>query len=210
MKANLPKVYLDFIEECKTKEYGELFTHKHHIIPKFMGGTNKSDNLIILSVGDHLMAHKILAENCDKIYKRNAWDSVTILKKGWGGNYDSILENLRVINTGELNHFYGKRHTNETKQKMAKNHPYPTRGKTWKNVYGNDRAIELSKKISQSKNLYKKPLFQLDTFGNIVKEWDSCKEAIRETKIKKIIECCKGNRKTAGGFIWKYKQNKNE
>jgi len=65
MKPNLPKVYIDFIEQCKIKEYGELFTHKHHILPKFMGGNNDDDNLIVLSIEDHFLAHKILAEHCD-------------------------------------------------------------------------------------------------------------------------------------------------
>jgi hypothetical protein len=203
-------VYLDFIEECKIKKYDNLAIHKHHIIPKFMGGTNESDNLIKLSVEDHLLAHKILAENCDEHYKRNAWDSVTILKKGWGKHADFIMLELSKNNIGELNPFFGKMHTKETKQKMAENHPYPTRGKTWEDVYGKNTAIELGRKISQSKNQYKKPLVQFDIAGNIIREWDSCKEAIRETKIRKITQCCKGNRKTAGGFIWKYKQNKNE
>lgn len=65
MKINLPKIYLDFIEDCKIKEYGELFTHKHHILPKFMGGNDDDTNLIILSIEDHFLAHKILAEHCD-------------------------------------------------------------------------------------------------------------------------------------------------
>lgn len=71
MKANLPKIYIDFIENCKTKNYGELLTHKHHILPKFMGGTNESDNLIVLSVEDHFLAHKLLAENCDDEFDKN-------------------------------------------------------------------------------------------------------------------------------------------
>jgi hypothetical protein len=111
---------------------------------------------------------------------------------------------------GRIGYWDGKTHSEDTKQKMAENHPYPTRGKTWKDVYGKNRAIELGRKISKSKNQYKKPLVQFDIAGNIIREWDSCKEAIKETKIKKIAECCKGSRKTAGGFIWKYKQNKNE
>jgi len=65
MKQPLPKMYLEFIETCRNKEYGELFTHKHHIIPRFMGGTDAVDNKISLSVEDHFMAHKILAENCE-------------------------------------------------------------------------------------------------------------------------------------------------
>lgn len=52
--------YLDFIEECKNKVY-EGKTHKHHIIPRFMGGGNELTNIIALSYEDHQKAHIILA-----------------------------------------------------------------------------------------------------------------------------------------------------
>ena len=36
--------------------------HKHHIIPKHMGGTDDPSNLIELSVEEHAEAHKVLFE----------------------------------------------------------------------------------------------------------------------------------------------------
>ena len=36
--------------------------HKHHIIPKHMGGTNDPSNLIELTVEEHAEAHKLLWE----------------------------------------------------------------------------------------------------------------------------------------------------
>ena len=49
---------------------------------------------------------------------------------------------------------------------------------------------------------------QYNLSGKVVKEWNSQKEASLKTKINKnsICECCKGKRKTAGGYIWKYKE----
>jgi len=41
-------------------------THKHHIIPRHMGGTNDLSNLIELSVADHAEAHRLLYENHGK------------------------------------------------------------------------------------------------------------------------------------------------
>jgi hypothetical protein len=79
MKENLPKIYLDFIEECKMKDCSNLLTHRHHIRPKFMGGDNSDDNLIILSVEDHFMAHKILAENCEGRYRAGNLKSAAYL-----------------------------------------------------------------------------------------------------------------------------------
>ena len=36
--------------------------HKHHIIPKYMGGTDDESNLILLTVEEHAKAHKDLYE----------------------------------------------------------------------------------------------------------------------------------------------------
>lgn len=52
-------------------------------------------------------------------------------------------------------------------------------------------------------------LLQLDLEGNLIKEWKSNKEAAVALNIKSagmISEVCRGKRKTAGGFIWRYKE----
>jgi DNA-directed RNA polymerase subunit RPC12/RpoP len=152
----LPKQYLEFIESCKIKKYSEI-THNHHILPKFMGGTNTKNNYIKLGIDDHLMAHLILAENVDDIYKRKAWDSVTILKKGWGNNAEYILEQLRINSIGDKNNFYGRHHTNETKLKMKGNNS-DLCGKTFEEIYGKDEATKKKNKISTSKMGSKNPM----------------------------------------------------
>lgn len=48
-------------------------THKHHIIPKHMGGTDDPSNIIELSVEDHAEAHKKLWEEYGKEEDRIAW-----------------------------------------------------------------------------------------------------------------------------------------
>lgn len=55
-----------------------------------------------------------------------------------------------------------------------------------------------------------KPIVQYDLEGNFIKFWRSVIEASRQLKIKdsNIIGVCKGERKTAGGYKWKY-QKKN-
>lgn len=114
-----------------------------------MGGNNQNDNLIKLSIEDHVIAHIILAENCEDVYKRRAWDSVVILRKGWGKNTEDIRKKLIDNNKGELNHFFGKKHTNETKKKMAESHPYPFKGKTYDEYYGKMKSKSMREKISK-------------------------------------------------------------
>ena len=47
--------------------------HKHHIIPKHMGGTDDPNNIIELSVSDHAEAHRILFEKYGKKEDKFAW-----------------------------------------------------------------------------------------------------------------------------------------
>ena len=53
-----------------------------------------------------------------------------------------------------------------------------------------------------------KTVLQFDKNGNFIKEWISANEVGRILKLHQthIWECCHGERKTCGGFIWKYKE----
>lgn len=52
-----------------------------------------------------------------------------------------------------------------------------------------------------------KKVIQYDLKGNKIKEWNSAVEASKKTKIcaGSICKCRSGSYKTAGGYIWKYK-----
>ena len=61
---------------------------------------------------------------------------------------------------------------------------------------------------SQSKiEKQSKPILQFTKDGEFIKEWPSMIEAERQIRIahSSICKCCKGKSKTAGGFIWAYK-----
>lgn len=51
-----------------------------------------------------------------------------------------------------------------------------------------------------------KPVEQYTMDMVFVAEYPSIEEAFRLTKIKHISECCLGKRKSAGGYIWVYKE----
>nr|QUO99044.1 putative HNH homing endonuclease [Oedogonium sp. 260-2_chl]QUO99082.1 putative HNH homing endonuclease [Oedogonium sp. 260-2_chl] len=63
--------FFDFIESCKNKQYSETAQmHLHHIIPKYLLKSTPEEtyfcdsrqNLILISIEDHVIAHEIFAE----------------------------------------------------------------------------------------------------------------------------------------------------
>ena len=59
--------------------------------------------------------------------------------------------------------------------------------------------------IRKSKSIKMKHL-KTDKNMNELVVYESITDAVRTTGIKTIWQCCNGRSKTAGGFIWKYKQ----
>jgi hypothetical protein len=95
--------------------------HRHHIIPKHMGGNDSPENLVYLNVEEHALAHKVLWEKFHKWQDEVAW-------KALSGQISKAEINYRILvesNLGKNNHMYGKIspmrgkiHTKETKQKI--------------------------------------------------------------------------------------------
>lgn len=69
----------------------------------------------------------------------------------------------------------------------------------------NQRIAEKNKIVQQNKR--GKTVLQYTLDGEFVAEYPSIREAERQTNISNqhIGMCCKGLQKTAGGFVWKYK-----
>ena len=91
--------------------------HTHHIIPRHAGGTDHPDNLINLTIEEHAATHQQLYEQYGRQEDFLAW-------KGLAGliGKDDILQAKCSLNSsrpGNLNTFYGKKHTMETKRKIS-------------------------------------------------------------------------------------------
>lgn len=151
--------YLNFIDICRYKKYNEV-THKHHIIPKSFGGKNNKHNLVKLSVSDHIQAHFLFAQCFDFNsieYNKNIW-SIRILNKYYKNNK---IEN--IINKsykGKNNPFYGKKHTEETKQKIAEKISQLLKGVKYDERYDNP-DLEKQKR-SKGVKLYHESLSQTE------------------------------------------------
>lgn len=116
---------------------------------------------------------------------------------------DENKENNTVDNlewcTHEYNMNYGTRNERASKSMrgklLGKNNP----------MYGKHLSEETKKKLSETK---RKPILQYTKEGIYIREWESVKSVTIELNINLagISQCCKGKRKSAGGFIWKYKE----
>lgn len=85
--------------------------HKHHIIPKHMGGTNNPENLIELTVEEHAEAHRKLWEQHGKWQDFCAWKTLL--------GTMTLSEAKRYAAASSRK---GKKHTKETRRKMSESH----------------------------------------------------------------------------------------
>jgi len=83
--------YIDFCYDnnIKKKSNYDYLTHNHHILPKSMGGVNKSENYTRLTIDDHISAHKMLINitNGQDRLKMRAALQYLLNMMGKGGSY---------------------------------------------------------------------------------------------------------------------------
>lgn len=78
--------------------------HKHHIVPRHMGGSDDPSNIIELSVEEHAEAHRKLYEAHGRVQDKVAWMGLAKLAP----MKELIAELQREIKLGDKNPMYGK------------------------------------------------------------------------------------------------------
>lgn len=106
---------------------------------------------------------------------------------------EKIRSALKGKRTGANNHFYGKKHTEETRKKMRDI------------KLGTHQTAEL---IEKRANARKVRVIQFSADDEMIRIWDSAKDAGVALNISNtgITACCKKQkyRSTAGGYKWRY------
>lgn len=105
--------------------------HKHHIIPKHLGGTDDPSNLVELTVEEHAEAHRLLYEQHGRWQDYVAWQGLAQLDANFDAAKTAMLE--------------GAKRGNATMVSQRK-------GKKWEEIYGTERAAEIKAKYKSVRN----------------------------------------------------------
>lgn len=156
------KWYYNIIKNAR-KRILEDYSELHHIIPKSLGGTDDSNNLVHLTAREHFICHILLTKFTKGQDRNKMLHAVMIMKSSNahqnryinGRLYESIKKEYSIHfsenQKGENNSFYGKKHSFETRQKMSDS-KRKLHNSDWINPHkGMKRTEETKRKISLSK-----------------------------------------------------------
>lgn len=143
--------YIQFIEQCKVKQYcSKLALHNHHIIPKFIDNNKPYiNNTVKLSIDDHINAHILLS----KCFDENSIEcignlrSAKLLSKNsckYKDEFAKIYENQKGDNNPAKRPEVRKKIVDGIKKYYSQNKNTKA-GKSYKDIYG-DRANEEKQK----------------------------------------------------------------
>jgi hypothetical protein len=116
-EVNYQKIYDDLIAKCQARQTVAGYKERHHIIPKSLGGSNDSSNLVDLTAREHFVAHFLLA----KLHGGNQWLSIRRMR----GNDDFYINSRlyevarREIAQATSRRFKGVAKSSETRAKMS-------------------------------------------------------------------------------------------
>lgn len=127
------RIYFSIVEKANSRTLPEdVYSETHHIVPRALGGTNASDNLVTLTAREHYICHLLLPKMLEKENKYKML--CAILRMAHSNQKDRVKISSRVYERtkkeksklhsqlfrGKNNPFYNRKHTQETKEKLRK------------------------------------------------------------------------------------------
>ncbi len=203
---NYRKHYIKLIRKAQTDPilFDDTYTEKHHIFPISVFGKN---NIVVkLTAKEHFVAHLLLWKDFRKRYGNKNLKTKKMLhaiflmmasdnnKKNNSRKFSKLREEYSESSKGLNNSFYGKTHSEKTKQKMSKNH-FDVSGKNNPN-YGN---------IGEKNPAYKGKLeaINLKTFEHLFFK-DRQEATLSGFNKEEISRCCNNTINSYRGYKWFY------
>lgn len=217
LENNLPEEKLDERESYWINYYKTYFEDGHHGYNMTTGGKSGTkiyiDEKLLLNLWERgfstIDIAKELKHDPETIRKRLLQLGLTtkdFYKQTGKKNHNTIMENQNLDNNLILSLWKNNYSCNQIAKKNGCNYRTIIRRLLWLGI----TKEEIEKRKSQNGTKTRKvPILQYDLEGNFIKEWESVREAAKSLGMSHgNISCVlKKKRKTAGGFIWKYKEN---
>lgn len=128
-----------FLDNKYTKWYNSIvsmaqtrliscYVEKHHIIPKSLGGSNKKENLVVLTAREHFVCHWLLVKMVDTQHQRKMKLALSKMcqcssnqqrHKLTSRTYEQVRKYCSEAMTGENNPMFGKTRTLSEKKNIS-------------------------------------------------------------------------------------------
>jgi len=121
---NYKKIYDELCIRGQNRELpNDLYTEKHHIVPRCMGGLNDKENLTILTPEEHYVCHQLLVKinptNHKLIYAANFMCADRVHNKSYGWIRRKVSEVMSIEKLGKPSPRKGAKLTEETKERIS-------------------------------------------------------------------------------------------
>lgn len=219
------KVYIGMTcqEPIKRWKYGWGYKNNHHFdsaIQKY-GWDNFEHEILFTGLTQDEASIKE-RELIEKYKSNNPEFGYNISSGGYGGREgvpqsDEAKRKVSEANkgrfAGEKNYFYNIHRCQEENPFYGKHHSEETKAKLSNLRSGEKKSDDFKRKISKAttgeNNPKAKTTLQYDLNMNLIRIWDYAKLAANTLNIQKsgITSCCRGDRKTYKGYIWRYQDD---
>ena len=94
--------YMNIILRAKGRQLPDEQCEKHHILPRSMGGSNNKDNIVLLTLREHFVCHKLLTKIVKDEFKHKMWIALYFMSNTRGLSLPSKTYQLCKIATVEF------------------------------------------------------------------------------------------------------------
>lgn len=164
--------YFSIISNRLSNPLTQNYIEKHHIIPKSLGGSNKIENIVSLTYREHFLCHWLLTKMVNGIYKQKMiyalWRMTQCNKKV-----------RRIVSSFQYDI-------------ARKSFSSSRKGKTYDQIYGTKKSLEMKQKLSIAHKGMKKPNSKIPKDHKLTtKKWKITLPNNKEIIIENLAQFCR-------------------
>jgi len=221
--------YINRIQKLNRTFTDSIYTEKHHIKPRCLGGLDTAENLIQLLPEEHFIAHKLLTlENPENKKLALAFSLMAFMKSQGQIRYECTAEEYALakekasfakqgkklteehkkhISESQKGHklYFTRNHTKEEREKMGlKARDYNLNHKDYNQLSEHNKGAKMMTNGVEQHWVYKDDIEDL-----LAKGWKfgSCKKRKKKCVTQKSLDANKENGKRLKNTVWVHKDN---